>query len=91
MNTERQVDKMTTPMPLHAIANRGNSIMSAICYQAFWLSLLGSLLVLSWANYDSYTNMYEGSCDDCFVYFGTPFDLYQAGGFAGGKGFYGSV
>jgi hypothetical protein len=86
MNAELPADKTTTPMPLQAIANWGNRIMSAIRCQAFWLGLLSSFLVFGWANYNSYTKMYEGSCDDCFVYFGFPFDLYQGGGYAGGQG-----
>ena len=67
-------------LPLPAI---GRSLWRARRRLAFSLGFAGSMLCFAWANFDSYRNMYKAHCDDCYVFFGFPFDLYQTGGFAG--------
>jgi hypothetical protein len=84
--SDQRTEITTIPMPLQSMANLGNRLVSAICARVFHLGLLSSFFVFGWANYDSYSHMYEGSCSDCFVYFGYPFELYEAGGFIGGQG-----
>jgi len=67
---------------LHIVAH-GRSLWRARRVISFGIGLIGSLACFGWANFDSYSNMYKGSCDDCFVHFGFPFYLYETGGFAG--------
>ena len=61
----------------------GRSLWRARRIVAFGFGFVSSLACFAWANFNSYSNMYKGHCDDCFMYFGFPFDLYQTGGFAG--------
>jgi len=70
-------------MPTLPLAAFGRSLWRARRVLAFALGFAGSLAWFAWLNFDSYRNMYKAHCDDCFVFFGFPFDLYQTGGFAG--------
>lgn len=73
----------TGSMPDLPLAAFWRSTWKARKIIAFGIGFGSSLTCFVWANFDSYRNMYRGSCDDCFVFFGFPFDLYQTGGFAG--------
>ncbi len=50
----------------------------------FIASLVVFILFIA-ANYYSYIRMGYGFCDDCFITFGFPFDLWREGGFVGGR------
>jgi hypothetical protein len=70
-------------MPTLSLAAFGQSLWRARGVLAFALGFAGCLAWFAWLNCDSYRNMYKAHCEDCFVFFGFPFDLYQTGGFAG--------
>jgi hypothetical protein len=57
----------------------GRSLWKARRLITFGVSFGSSLACFAWANFDSY----RSSCEDCAIFFGFPFNLYQAGGFGG--------
>src|SRR5262245_60961727 len=71
------------PRPDLWLAAFGERIWKSRRTIALSLGFLGSLFWFAKANFDSYQKMYKVNCNDCYVFFGYPFYLYQTGGFAG--------
>ncbi len=71
------------PRPDLWLAAFGERIWNSRRTIAFSLGFLASLFWFAKANFDSYQKMYKVNCNDCYVFFGYPFYLYQTGGFAG--------
>ena len=71
------------PRPDLRLAAFGERIWRARRIIAFSLGCFGSLFWFAWANFGSYQKMHQAHCNDCLVFFGFPFYLYQTGGFAG--------
>jgi hypothetical protein len=61
----------------------GRKVWKIIKDKSFWIGFAIGPLPFIWLNNYSYNQMYKVNCDDCFVFFGFPFYLYQTGGFAG--------
>lgn len=78
---EIPADNAKLKLPLAVLGRR---IWKAIQTGAFGIGFAIGLLPFVWGNYYSYKRMYEGSCNDCFLSFGFPFDLYETGGGWGG-------
>jgi len=70
----------TAVLPLRAL---GRKIWKTMRFSAFGIGFVIGLLPFILINISSYNRMYIGGCDDCVVFFGFPFHLYQTGGFAG--------
>jgi hypothetical protein len=53
--------------------------------KTYLIASLAVFVLFFAANYYSYTRMRYGFCDDCFITFGFPFELWREGGFVGGR------
>jgi hypothetical protein len=73
-------DDKTAEPSLETLSRKAWKIISD---KSFGIGFAIGLLPFIWLNIYTYDHMYEGSCDDCFVFFGFPLYLYQTGGFAG--------
>ncbi|HXG66023.1 MAG TPA: hypothetical protein VNO70_13055 [Blastocatellia bacterium] len=77
---EINANDIREPLPVEAF---GRTIRKEIRAKAFGIGFVIGLIPFVWMNVHSYHHMYRHICDDCFVFFGFPFYLYQTGGFAG--------
>jgi hypothetical protein len=53
--------------------------------KAYLIASVAVFILFIAANYCSYIRMGYGFCDDCFITFGFPFELWREGGFVGGR------
>jgi hypothetical protein len=53
--------------------------------KAYLIASVAVFILFIAANYYSSIRMGYGFCDDCFITFGFPFELWREGGFVGGR------